>query len=142
MAAAGEGETAMSRYEHLPKATLIAIARAAEKERRKLARYLAGKHGVTEAQAAVMVDRADAERRRAWRVEAQTRDSKGGQRPKEEAMSSVPYMPTYVADLLSDTEDLTNEEFGAYVRRLASENKYPGQAPRRTPPREDCGGSR
>lgn len=33
-------------------------------------------------------------------------------------MSSVPYMPTYVADLLSDTEDLTNEEFGAYVRLI------------------------
>src|SRR5579883_2916433 len=33
-------------------------------------------------------------------------------------MSAVPYMNTYVADFLADTEDLTNEEFGAYVRLI------------------------
>jgi hypothetical protein len=64
----------MTLYERLPKATLLSLARQAENERRKLARYLAGKLGVTEAQAAVMVARAEPERRLAWRVEAQTRD--------------------------------------------------------------------
>lgn len=41
----------------------------------------------------------------------------------------LPFMPLYVDDLLEDTEELSNEQFGAYMRFLCTGWKHGGSMP-------------